>query len=742
LCPVTVAGELVIGGDGIDMGYLNNPELTAVKFLTINGYERDGTISYKTFFGGPGGGFSKEPPGRRRLYKTGDLARWLPDGLIEFLGRKDHQVKIRGYRLELGEIENHLLDYPGIKDAVLVVRENPSREKYLCAYIVSGEDFDLTQLKKTLAGFLPDYMIPSSFVRLDKLPLNSNKKIDLKALPEPEANTLQDYEPPKNEIERKLTDIWSGILGIEKDLIGVESDFFKLGGQSLKAAILTAEIEKKFQVKVPLTEIFITPTIRGLAVFISQAEKFRYQSIETVEKKEYYPLSSAQKRLYFLQKMDESGFAYNIPSIWRVEGELDLEKFRWAFKQLILRHECLRTSFHLVDEEPVQRIHEEVEFEIDHHVTEDGAVPAPGSFIRPFDLSRPPLLRASLIKVNAKGNTKENTCRYIVLMFDMHHIISDGISAQIIIREFSTLYKGKELPEIKLRYTDYVEWQNRQRESKKFSEQGGYWQREFEGEIPALELPTDFERPVKLTFEGSSLGFEIDKKTTGSLKSLALETGTTLYIVLLAIYTILLSRLSGREDIVVGTPVAGRKHADLEGIIGMFVNTLALRNYPAEGKRFLGYITEVKERTLKALENQEYPYEDLIERLNMTKDASRNPLFDTMFALQNTGSQQIDIPGLKFISKDYEINTSIFDLTLTVVEVEEKLELNVEYNTRLFKPETVKSFIDFLKQIITIILNNREKKLAEIKIKHQYKEIESSTFSSDLGDLESIFSGE
>ena len=260
-----------------------------------------------------------------------------------------------------------------------------------------------------------------------------------------------------------------------------------------------------------------------------------------------------------------------------------------------------------------------------------------------------------------------------IFLVDMHHIISDGMSTQVLVQDFSALYSGKELPEIKLQYKDYAEWQNRERVSKKILEQGEYWKKEYEGEIPVLELPTDYARPSVQGFEGNSINFEINSETSGALKALALETGATLYIVLLALYKIFLAKLSSREDIVIGSPVAGRRHADLEKIIGMFVNTLALRNYPSGEKKFMDFLEEVKEIALKGFENQEYQYEDLVEQIPVNRDAGRNPLFDTMFVLQNTGFQEIEIPGLKLVPYEYENKTSKFDLTLTGVEVEEKL---------------------------------------------------------------------
>ncbi|MDQ1354923.1 MAG: hypothetical protein QG657_5232, partial [Acidobacteriota bacterium] len=329
------------------------------------------------------------------------------------------------------------------------------------------------------------------------------------------------------------------------------------------------------------------------------------------------------------------------------------------------------------------------------------------NFIRPFDLSKSPLLRVGLVRLAEEKH---------LFLVDMHHIISDGMSTQVLVHDFSTLYAGRELPGINIQYKDYAEWQNRERVSKNIPGQGEFWKKEFEGEIPILELPADYSRPYVQDFEGNRIHFEINRDAFNALKILALETGATLYIVLLALYSIFLSKLSSQEDIVIGSPVAGRRHADLEKIIGMFVNTLALRNYPVGEKMFRDFLGEVKERTLKAFENQEYQYEDLVEKVTVTRDVSRNPLFDTMFALQNTGSREIELPGLKLIPYEKENKTSKFDLTLTGVEVEAKLMFTFEYSTKLFREETINRFITYFKNIVSGLIENKERRISDFEI--------------------------
>ncbi|MCU0290239.1 MAG: amino acid adenylation domain-containing protein, partial [Acidobacteria bacterium] len=655
------------------------------------------------------------------FYCTGDLARWLPGGGIEFLGRIDHQVKIRGYRIETGEIENCLLKNPDIKEAIVLARETDNRDKYLCAYIVSAGEYDTTRMRQFLSGELPDYMIPAYFMQIDKIPLTSNGKVDRNALPEPQLKTGENYIAPRDEIEKKLVEIWSEVLGKNElrisqlnDSIGIDDNFFQLGGHSLKATILLAKIHKAFNANIPLSKIFITPTIRELAGIIKSMIKQKYHAIEPVEKKEYYPLSSAQKRLYVLQQMEEQGVGYNIPTVIALEGKIDKDRLEQTLMLVIMRHESLRTSFHIINDEPMQIIHDKVEFEIEYLATEATEVTEKfiHHFTRPFNLAKSPLLRVRLVK--------EKKDRHILVM-DMHHIISDGTSMDILVRDFMALYQmyqGGELPALSIQDKDFSTWQNNQRLSESIKRQEEFWINQFAGEIPVLELPADYTRSPVQSFEGNHIYFEINKETTVVLEKLALEIGATVYIVLLAIYTVFLAKISNQEDIVVGSPIAGRNHADTEKIIGMFVNTLALRNFPLGEKRFMDFLAEVKKRTLKSFENQDYPYENLVEKIPVNRDTGRNPLFDVMLALQNTGFHEIEIPGLKLVPYEYENKTSKFDLTLNAVEVGDKLRLAFEYSTKLFKETTIEKFIKYLKKIFAGILIYKQKNimLAEIEI--------------------------
>jgi amino acid adenylation domain-containing protein len=739
LQPVGVIGDLYIGGDGLASGYINRQELTAYNF-----------INQKLLRGGQGGGFlEKSPPDRRRLYKTGDLARWLPDGNIEFFGRIDSQVKIRGFRIELQEIERQLSGHTGIDQAVVLSKGDQTAEKYLCAYFVSQRVIPVSELRNYLLKVLPDYMTPSYFVQVDNIPLTPNGKIDRKALPEPGITIGKDYTAPRNDIEKKLVEIWAEVLGhpespagsMKYPGIGIDDNFFELGGHSLRAIVTASKIHKALDIKITLGEIFKTPTIRGLSMYIEESNKNEYTTIYPVEEREYFTLSSTQKRLYMLQQMETDAVFYNMPNVVLLEGNLDREKLEEVFCKLINRHESFRTSFTIVKEEVVQKVHHEVGFEIEYYdiskVEEDegtrglAALPIEpaaaliSSFIRPFDLSQPPLLRVGLIKTTGNQNT---------LMVDIHHIISDGTSTGVLIKEFMALYGEEELPALPTRYKDYTLWQSRHfsKESESYKHQEAYWLKEFQGEIPVLNLPADFPRPEIQGFAGSSLFFTINSEDTTRLKKIASREQVSLFVLLLSIINIFISKMTGQEDISMGTQVAGRRHTDLENIIGVFINTLVIRNYPHKEKTFKQLLKETGKRTLKAFENQEYPFEDLVEKLLGKRALNRNPLFDVMFVWQNMEIERIQIPGLTLKPYKEELKaTALIDLSLYGHDDGEDITFMLEYNTVLFKKETIERFINYLKEIIAIVSVDEKIKLQNIKISHDLGMANSRVFREE-----------
>ncbi|MDQ1354132.1 MAG: surfactin/lichenysin synthetase, partial [Acidobacteriota bacterium] len=710
--PGRVPGELYIGGVGVARGYLNRPELTAEKF----------NRSYKT---------------NRTyiLYRTGDLARWLPCGNIEFLGRIDHQVKVRGFRIELGEIERRLLSHPRVREVVVVARESEEGEdKYLCAYIIPAalhptEAPETAELRDYLAVGLPAYMVPAYFVMLEKMPLNPNGKLDRKALPEPDRNrsAARDYVPPQNEMQHILVGMFSEVLGIERNRIGIYDNFFRLGGHSLKSTGLALRIHKRFDIQIPLGEIFKAPTVNDLARYIETAKKSKQLPIEPVEKKEYYELSPAQERFFIFQRMEPGSVSYNIPEVLRLDGRAFKEKFETALKGMIHRHESLRTSFELVDGKPVQRVHawEEAAFEVEYdefalsgQQLASSVIPQEfktieKNFIRPFDLSRFPLLRLRLVKVAAE---------VYFLLFDIHHIVSDGVSTGIFIEEFLTLYNGEKLPALTIQYKDYVNWINEKRKIDRIAAssntggiQGNRQVESREHQVEVLHLPTDYPRSVDPNYDGKLIPFEIEEREKEALLAFSLQQDTTLYMILLSAFNIFLSKLCDQDNIVVGSPMAGRQHQDLAQLIGLFINTLVIRNFPTGEKRFPEFLAEVKENTLQAFDSQQYQYEQLVNETRSAANTGRNPLFDVMFVLQNMKMPPIVFPGIR-VTRYRDLGwSSKFDMTLYCEEYNNYL-FKLEYSTSLFKAETIQRFIVYFKKSIASIAANPELKIAEIDI--------------------------
>ncbi|WP_066501691.1 non-ribosomal peptide synthetase [Abyssisolibacter fermentans] len=704
--PIGVPGELCISGEGLARGYLNRLDLTEEKFI------KNPFIPYE------------------RMYRTGDLARLLPDGNIEFLGRLDDQVKVRGFRIELGEIDNHLIKHMDIKEVVTIVKPNKNNDVDLCSFIVSDKELNITKLREYLIERLPDYMIPTTFLQIERIPLTPNNKIDKKALIGIKANSklIAEYEAPKNEIEEILVGIWQEVLLTEEE-IGINNNFFEIGGHSLKAITLSAKIFKELDIEVPLHEIFKLQTIKKLSEYINNAKKVGYIPIESVEKSNYYPASSAQKRVYVLDKLEKENISYNIPTVLELEGKLDKEKFNEAFKKLIKRHESLRTSFAVLNGEVVQKVSKEIEFKINYTNTEekelDGLVE---NFIRPFDLSQSPLFRVKLVKLLEDRH---------VLMIDIHHIVSDGMTIKILIEEFTKLYRGEEVASLRIQYKDYSVWQKEVLGTELFKRQEQYWLDRFKGDIPVFNLPTDYPRPPQKSFEGESINFKVSKEVADKLYKIARKNKTSLYMVLLAAYNILLYKYTGQEDIIVGTPITGRTHADIQNLVGMFVNTLAMRNHPEGTKTFEELLLEVKENALKAYENQSYQFEDLVEKLPLIRDLSRTPLFDTMFVVQNIDIRPLEIEGLKIKPYNIKNKTSKFDITLTAIETEEGINFNLGYCTRLYKKETMERFKKHFVNIIYEIIKNTQCVLNEIEI---LLEEEKRLLLHDFNNTETEFS--
>ncbi|AIQ12432.1 non-ribosomal peptide synthetase [Paenibacillus durus] len=684
--PIGIPGELYIGGAGVASGYLNNPEMTGSKFME------------HLYLSG------------ERMYRTGDLGRWLPDGSIEFLGRTDYQVKIRGYRVEVQEVEHHLLSHPAVKDVIVAPRQDSDGNNFLCAYVVLADSQDQTAVQKVkmyAAKVLPGYMVPSCFVPVEQIPRTINGKTDWKALPVPvlDGMTLAEYAAPRNGAEQKLVRIWEEVLGVGS--IGIDHHFFELGGQSLKAFAMMTALQRVFQVHISLKDIFSHATIRQLGEYIRSVDKQDCSSIKKAEEKPYYSLSAAQKRIYILNQIQQPSIMYNMPLVIRISGEVHHGLLEQAFHTLIQRHEVLRTSFVEINGEPVQQIEQTIAFRLrSSMVNSDELERRIQTFIQPFDLREAPLLRAELLKEEQDH----------LLLLDMHHIISDGVSMDILTNELGQLYEGNKLPPVAIQYKDYSEWSLTAERNRELKRQEQYWLQALGKDLPVLQLQTDYARPAVQSSEGGRISVELGEELTKKLRIMAADSGTTMFMLLLAAYTALLARYTAQEDIIVGTPIAGRQHQDLSHTMGMFVNTLALRNYPRPELNFQQYLHQVKETTINGFEHQEYPFDELVGQLGLDRDVSRNALFDTMFSLQDEQQTGFNAEGLQAELYPFEYPIAKFDLSVTALESSNLIRIYFGYATKLFKQETIERMGRHLTKILQEIVRQPECPLGEINL--------------------------
>ncbi|MGG4268279.1 amino acid adenylation domain-containing protein, partial [Peribacillus simplex] len=682
LQPMGIIGELCVAGDGLARGYLNNPVLTAEKFTEHPLEEGE------------------------RLYKTGDLVKWLPDGTLEYLGRMDHQVKIRGYRIELGEIKENLLSLSDISEALVVAIKGQNDEQHLVAYYTLNEgcNVQVSTLRDYLKNNLPGYMVPSHYMELKKFPVNSSGKVNRKALPLPDTTsvTYSMYSAPSIEMEFQLVKLWKEILKV--DACGIDDHFFDMGGHSLRATQLTFRIYEDLGIELPLRYVFRYPTIRELAAYMKGLNRSLKTSILSVEEQEDYPTSLTQQRIYVVNQMDEHSVQYNMPFAIKLYGELHIDRLKEAFLLLIRRHEGLRTSFEMKEGLLRQTINEEIHFDLQIKTILTCDVQKEiKRFIRPFDLSKAPLLRAELLYVGENER---------VLMLDMHHIISDGSSMQIIFSDAMRLYKGEVLEALPLQYKDYANWQLNQFSGNVLKEQEKYWIQKFDNVAPMLNLPTDYKRPAVQQYNGDHYTFELDEELTSELKNVMRAEKVTLYTLLLAAFKVLLHKYSQQDDIVVGSPIEGRTRPEVTGIVGMFANTLAIRTNTHPSQSFRSYLKEVKETVLEAQEHQEYPIEELISHLEIPKDSSKAPLFNVVFSLLN---KEVDLVfGERAVILDTSTKTTKFDLTWGVLDNQEKLEITIEYNVLLFSKQTVRTMSERFVELLKDIVSETSKKIMEM----------------------------
>ncbi len=706
--PIGVPGEMYVGGAGVACGYLRRPELSAERFVTDP--------------------FNNRP--EARLYRTGDLARYLSDGDIEYLGRIDHQVKIRGFRIELGEIEAALNRYPSVRESIVQVREDMPGEKRLVAYFVpeSGKTFTNSELRHFLQLKLPDYMVPAAFVSLDSLPLTPNGKIDRKALRAPEQSRpelAETFVAPRTQVEELLAAIWADVLEIEQ--VGIDDNFFDLGGHSLLATRLVSRIRDTFQVELPLAALFEASTVATLAERIEAAKRetsgLSLPPLQPVLRKDgKLPLSYTQQRLWFLDQLEPGSSAYNIPAAVRFTGALNTEAFTQSLNEIVRRHESLRTSFGAVNGQPIQVIAPAQPITLvvtdlcglsDDQREAEARRLAADEARQPFDLARGPLLRLRLLKMGEEEH---------IALVTMHHIISDGWSLGIFIRESAALYEafagGRRSPlsELPIQYSDFACWQQELLYGEELQTQLFYWKRQLAG-LPVLELPTDRPRPPVQTFRGDWQSWLLSAGLTESLKALSRREGVTPFMTLLAAFQTLLQRYTNQDDIVVGTDIANRNRRETEDLIGFFVNQLVLRTDLSGNPTFRELLGRVREVTLGAFAHQDMPFGKLVEELQPQRDMSRNPLFQVMFILQNAPMPALKLTGLTLTPLDIKEETSVFDLTISFIEIEQgQTRVLCRYNTDLFEPDTITRMLGHLEMLLHNVIEQPEARLNSLKM--------------------------
>ena len=704
--PIGLNGEIYIGGTNLARCYLNQPEQTAVKFIPNP--------------------FSQEKGAR--LYKTGDRARYLPDGRIEFLGRTDHQVKIRGFRIELGEIEAVLSLHPNVREVVVLARDSESSQKYLTAYVVPSQESPIinNELRNYMQARLPEYMVPSSFVMLKALPLTPNGKVDRQALPEPNSvrpKLEKSFAIPRTPIEEVLAGIWARVLGIE--YVGIHDNFFDLGGHSLLATQVVSQVREAFQVELRLRSLFETPTVAGLAELIETTiktgQKPQLPPIERVLRDRELPLSFAQQRLWFLDQLEPGNPFYNISRSVRLKGSLNVAALEQSLNEIVRRHEVLRTSFTDVDGHPVQKIASALNItlpiinlgELSQEEREvEGRRLASLQARQSFDLTQDALLRGTLLRLEEEDH---------MLVFVIHHIVADGWSTGVIIHEITALYKlfyrnkPSSLPELPVQYADFAIWQRKWLQIVQ-SSQMAYWKQQLGGNLPVLQLPTDRPRPAIQTFRGRKQPWQISKTLTEALKSLSQREAVTPFMTMLAAFKTLLYRYTNQADILIGSPIANRNRQEIEGLIGFFVNTLVLRTDLSGNPSFNELLQRVRQVTLDGYAHQDLPFEQLVEELQPERNLRYTPLFQVMFVLHNAPMEELKLPDLSLSPMEVEPETSLFDLTVYLRETEQGMMGLFEYNSDLFDTATIDQMQGHFQTLLEGIVANPNQHLSDLPI--------------------------
>lgn len=712
--PIGTPGILWVSGDGVGNGYIGKAKNTNNSYRVIN---------------------------NTHLYNTGDLVKWDENGILHFIGRQDNQIKFHGYRIDLGEIEVAIRKYENINNCLVLLNKNDNTDN-LIAFVCSSKDINEFDIRTFISNILPHYMIPNIFIFLPTFPLTPNGKIDKKALLEISNSKLKDshtYAPPTTTLEKTLADIFSKILGVNN--ISTNDNFFEFGGDSLSAIKLISEIEIKLNAKILIKDIFSFPTVASLAKFIERTENsmentdasnaectalsntssdnkesansqyrnvkvcsndivqrtsnaFVSHTIQKAPKADAYPLSFAQKRIYYTVKLNEHQTVYNTPFGIAFDKMPDTKKLEECFNTLMQMHQALRTYFTIENGEVVQKVLDKIDFKLEVVETKNDKIDEIfDDFIKPFDLSRAPLFRAKFIKSK----------NIYVLLIDMHHIICDGRSSSIFADELCKLYNGENIPKEDLDYIDFTCWENKFSTTSEFNQLKDFWLNSFEGDLPVLNMPLQKARPKTQSFKGNKLYAKIEN--TVKMSELCKKLNVTPYMFLLALYYVLLYKYTNQNDIIVGSPIVGRDNVQTSNIIGMFVNTLPLRAKIDSNSSFKNFLENVKDNCLLAFENQLYPFDELVKNLDIPRDSSTTPIFSTMFTYQNAGTPPLNLGDFKTKYYIPDNNTSKFDFSLEISPEENCLSISLEYCTDLFDKDFMQDFLNHYINVYNFVIN-------------------------------------
>jgi lichenysin synthetase B len=683
LCPIGVRGELCMGGDGVARGYRNRSELNERAFVD-----------------------NPFVPGHR-MYRSGDVASWRPDGVIDFFGRSDQQVKVRGFRIELGEIEGTLLDHPGVREAVVLARPRPNgADKYLCAYYVAGREVSPGDLRAHLGRRLPGHMVPPFLVALDRMPLNASGKIDKARLPEPGAGTTgAAYVAPRSDAEQTLVHLLEEVLGV--DGVGIGHDLRDLGVDSLTATLLATRIEQVFGRRVPPGRILGDATVEQIVHWLEHEPAQPARHIQPAPPRPAYPASPQQRQVYFEQLKDESATHYNVPVRVDLPPECDVTRLGDALALLTRRHDALRTQLAFDAGQVRQQVLPSVGLPLETH---DGPPPAARDFVRPFDLAQAPLWRAGIYRARDR----------VHLLVDLHHAVTDGLSIGLLFAELFALYRdpsGASLPGVALQYPDYAEWVAGEAASAARAEDRRYWRTVFARPQPPTDLPVDFPRPAIRLLDGGVVEFGLEPERCEALRRLARQHGVTLFAVLAGAHSALLAHLTGEPDVTIGMPVAGRSVQGLDRTLGMFVNTVCLRTEARMDQPFGAYLQLVARQAAEASAHQDHPFEELVADVAPQRDYRRTPLFDALLAFHSSRYLHADFCGEQVPLRLEWNGRSVFDLNMQVYESAGTLRVSWQYGSRLFRRSTVEGLRDTFLEVLDCIVVNPGIPLGDLPVR-------------------------